>query len=162
MKTRSPAVPVSTPLGSVASWSSQTVIVFVPSVIDHIFVNLLFTTATLEVLIGTDRTAAVFVTFDKIPIRAEVSADESVTIIRVAVVWAEEAKSSRVPVVEPVFTPVELILTIELPAPNTEVVWLTNNEVEVPAVSALFTIFTVSPAEVFTPVTWRVFPPPVV
>ena len=81
---------------------------------------------------------------------------------KVAAVAAVEAKSSKVPVVVPVSVPVEVMRTIELPAPNTEVVWLTFKMVEVPATTALPINFTTSPAVVFTPVTPKAFPAPVV
>src|SRR5581483_11362251 len=121
-KQMSPAVPERVPLGSVASWSNQTTTVFVPSVNDICFVNLLLTTATFEVLIGTASTAAAFVTLDRKPTRALVSAEESVIKAKVAVVCEVEARSSRTPVVEPVSTPVEESLRSEVPAPRTEVV----------------------------------------
>lgn len=77
-------------------------------------------------------------------------------------VVAADARSSSVPVVVPVSTEVELIRSSEFPAPSTDVVWLMSIAVLVPATRALLMTLTVSPVVVFTPVTWSVFPAPVV
>ena len=81
---------------------------------------------------------------------------------KVPVVAAVAAKSNNTPVVVPVSIEVEVIRTREVPEPMTEVVWLTFNIVEVPATRALLINFTTSPAVVFTPVTPKRLPAPVV
>ncbi len=87
---------------------------------------------------------------------------ENVPRTCVAASEAVEAKSSRTPVVVPVSIPVDVMRSIEVPAPKTEVVWLRLSNVAVPTVSALLTSFTASPAVVLTLVTSNVLPEPVV
>lgn len=151
------------PFGSVLSCESQIVTVFVPSVIVKWRVNLELLTATFADTKVRAATAAVFVIDDLMPSRAAVLAELSVrSTATLPATVPVCAKSSKVPVVEPVSALVEEMRTRELPAPKTEVVCATKRAVEVPATSALLTILTTSPVVVFTPVTSTAAPEPVV
>ena len=76
-----------------------------------------------------------------------------VTSIRTADVAAVAARSTRTPVEVPVSTPVEVMRSIELPAPRTDVPCTRFTSVAEPSVMALFVIERASPAVVLADVT---------